>query len=89
MNSISNIISSDRVSMIYSAYWNCIRDGIKALDIHDGMSLEDFKGHKYGFYIQKVGRLYCDYGTYKKRNSKLLELKRRKDAKNNKDKADV
>ena len=82
-------ISMERVRMIYSAYWNCIRDGIKALDIHDDMGIRDFEGNKYGFYITKVGRLYCDYRTYKAKNKRLNELKERRNAENNKSKTDV
>lgn len=72
--------SRERVRMLYSAYWNFIKDGIKELEIHDGMSTEDFTGKKYGFFIQKVGRLYCDYGTYKRKNNRLLKLKDKKHA---------
>lgn len=82
-------ISRDRVSMIYSAYWNCIRDGLKALDLHDGMDKGDFEGKKYGFYIQKVGRLYCDYPTYRARNRKLMRIKEKRNAEDNKHQADV
>lgn len=80
-------ISRERVSMIYSAYWNFIREGIKFLDIHDGMTKEDFKKKKYGFRMSKVGVLYCDYRTYKSRNKKLLNTKR--NAEHNKSEADV
>ena len=34
-------ISKERVQMLYSAYWNCIKEGLKALDIHDNMGIED------------------------------------------------
>lgn len=81
--------TEDRVQMIYSAYWNCIRDGLKALDIHDDMSRDDFVGNKYGYFIQKVGRLYCDFKTYRRRNSRLIKVKARRNAEDKENKADV
>lgn len=80
-------ISRERVSMIYSAYWNCIKDGIKSFDLHNGMTKEDFEGKRYGYFIQKVGKLYCDYPAYRRRNNKLLNSKR--NAEDNKGEADV
>lgn len=81
--------TEDRVQMIYSAYWNCIKDGLKNLDIHDGMTKSDFEGNKYGYFIYKVGRLYCDYKVYKVKNERLQKLKDKKHAENNEDKANV
>lgn len=82
-------IPEKRVSMIYTAYWNCIKEGIKSLDIHNGMTRDDFVGNKYGFVVQKIGRLYCDYKRYKSRNNKLLNLVNRRDAEDNKDTPNV
>lgn len=76
-------IPKERVRMIYSAYWNCIKDGIKSFDLHDGMTKEDFEGKRYGYFIQKVGKLYCDYSVYKRKNNKLLNS--RKNAEDNED----
>lgn len=82
-------ISKERVQMLYSAYWNCIKEGLKALDIRDNMGIEDFAGNRYGYYVAKIGRLYCDYRTYKAKNRRLNELKERKNAENNKSETDV
>lgn len=79
-------ISRERVRMLYSGYWNFIKEGIKNLDIHNEMNWDDFNDKKYGFYIQGIGRLYCDYSRYKSQNIKLIK---RRNAKHNKDKASV
>lgn len=61
-------IPEKRVRKIYQEYWRFCIDSIRELSLDENTDEDYFDGLRSGFFIQKVGRFYCDYKNFNKRN---------------------
>jgi hypothetical protein len=80
------------VENTYKAFWTFIRDNIEALPLKEDITEDEFKKLKTNFNIPSLGKLACSYEhmlSVKRKHQYLMDLKKKENAENNKDKASV